>query len=142
MQRSIRPEFLNTPIIEDIITVLQDTALLDQYGSIADRKVEFIRQSLTLLYNLALEKQILQLMKSKNLSHTCSKLRLINDKTIQFASQILLITLDEDACRDLREINSLSKTCIEYLDKSIKVPKLCYQGIKLSCLLKNLKGMC
>jgi hypothetical protein len=141
MQPSIRAEFLNTPIIEDIITVLQDKLLLDQHGRIADKKVDFIGQSLTLLYNLALEKQILQLMQSRNLSNTCTKLRLINDKNIQFISQILLIALDEKSCGDLREINSLSKTCIEYLDKSIKTPKLCYRGIKLICLLKNLKSM-
>ncbi|CAF0897822.1 unnamed protein product [Adineta steineri] len=137
MQQSIRLEFLNTSIIEDIISVLQNKVFLDHSGRI--KQTKFIGLSLTLLYNLAVDEQILELMKSKNLANTCTELRHINDRVVQFTSQILLITLDKTFFHDLQEMNSLSKSCIEHMDRSSKVPKLYYHGIQLSCLLKNLK---
>ncbi|CAF0944343.1 unnamed protein product [Adineta steineri] len=137
MQESIRLEFSNTPIIEDIISVLQNKVFLDHSGRI--KQTKFIGLSLTLLYNLAVDEQILELMISKNLANTCTELRHINDRVVQFTSQILLITLDKTFFHDLQEMNSLSKSCIEHMDRSSKVPKLYYHGIQLSCLLKNLK---
>jgi hypothetical protein len=141
MQRSFRLEFLRTSITEDIIRVLQDGVSIDKHEVIRNSKLDFIGQCLTLLFNLALDKQILQMMLTKNLSKTCLKLRRINDKVIQFTAQILLITLDKKFLNDLRETHSLSKTCVEYLNKSIKASQLCHHGIKLSCLLENLKSM-
>jgi hypothetical protein len=140
MQRATRSEFLSTPIIEDVITVLQNKIFLDQPGHILGKRIDFIGQSLTLLYNLAVDKHILPLLKSKNFSDTCLKLYDTNDKTVQFISLILLVTLNK-TCPDLRETNSLLKTCIEYLDSSIKVPQLFYHGMKLNLLLKDLKSM-
>lgn len=141
MQRSFRLEFLNTSIIGDIIKFLQDGVSIDKHERIGNSKLDFIGLCLTFLFNLALDKQIRQMVLAKNLSNICSKLCLINDKVIQFTAQILLITLDKKFLSDLREINSMSKTCVDYLNKSIKASQLCYQGIKLSCLLENLKSM-
>jgi hypothetical protein len=56
-------------------------------------------------------------------------------------SQSLLITLDANATASLRNKHVLWETCLEYLCQSIKSRKLCYRGIKLDCLFKNLKSM-
>ena len=141
MQRSFRLEFLDTSIIGDIIRSLQNEVSMDKHERIGNSKLDFIGLCLTFLYNLALDKQIRQMILTKNLSNICLKLCRINDKVIQFTAQILLVSLDKKFLSDLREINSLSKTCVDYLNKCIRASQLCHHGIKLSCLLENLKSM-
>ncbi|CAF1587535.1 unnamed protein product, partial [Adineta ricciae] len=139
MQRYLRKEFSDQPIIQNVITVLQDDGLLDQLERLNKKRIEFIGQSLTLLNNLILEEKVLKLMKSQSFADTCSQFRSVNDKTIQFTSHILLVSLNKTSFTDVREIDLLSKTYTEYLYKSVKVPKLCYHCVKLSCLVRNLK---
>ncbi|CAF1319662.1 unnamed protein product [Adineta steineri] len=138
MQRSFREEFNNQSIVENLIDVLQNNILLVQIEHLNIKTNEFIRQSLYLLNNLILVKQIMELMKKKNVILTCLKLSFINDKIIQFISQLIFISLDKNSSENLRDIPLLSKTYIEYIRKSTKVPKLSYHSVKLSCLIRNL----
>ncbi|CAF5018683.1 unnamed protein product [Rotaria sp. Silwood1] len=54
-------------------------------------------------------------------------------------SQMLLIMLDKNTFEDIYEPHLLSKTCIEYIEWSLREPRQVYQGIKLHHLLKHLE---
>ncbi|CAF3641336.1 unnamed protein product [Rotaria sp. Silwood1] len=139
MIRSIRKELLSLPIIDQILSKLEDQSLFDNNGSIANAKHEVIGQSLTLLYNLGVEDEIRSKLKHRNIFSICSKLRLIKDKTIHFMSHFLIIMLDLKTFNDVHEPHLLSKTCVEYIDKCVKEPRLSYEGIKLHRLLKHIE---
>jgi hypothetical protein len=138
--RSMRPEFSSTSIIDEILLILQNRSLFDRNGRINDVKLGAIGQSLTLLYNLSFEKTILFKLRTTDLFNVCLKLRDTKDKIIHFTSHILLIMLNHDQYDKINDIPLLSRTCIEYVDKSVKEPRLSYQSIKLDGLLKNLKS--
>ncbi|CAF1313171.1 unnamed protein product [Rotaria sp. Silwood1] len=137
--RSIRKEILSLPIVNQILSVLEDQSLLDTRGRIDDAKIGMVAQSLTLLYNLGVEPEILTTFKAKNLSNICLKLRVVKDKIIHLMSQMLLIMLDKNTFEDIYEPHLLSKTCIEYIEWSLREPRQVYQGIKLHHLLKHLE---
>ena len=48
--------------------------------------------------------------------------------------------LDKKSYDGIYEPQLLSKTCMEYISKSIKEPRQPYQGIKLDRLLSNLQS--
>ncbi|CAF2060015.1 unnamed protein product [Rotaria magnacalcarata] len=137
--RSIRKQIVLLPIINQILSILEDQSLIDSRGRIDDAKIEIVAQSLILLYNLAVEDQVLAMLKTRNLMNICTKLRLVKDKIIHFMSQILMIMLDKKAYEDIYEPQSLSKTYVEYINRSITGPRQVYHGIKLHHLLKNLE---
>lgn len=139
--QSIRREFLSLPIIDQILSILEDTSLIDPTERIADAKIGVVEQSLKLLYNLGMDDDILPMLKMKNVVNICLKLRSVKDNIISFMSQILLITLNEKEFSNIHEPNVLSKISIEYIDKSVREPRQLYQGIKLNCLLKTLEGI-
>jgi hypothetical protein len=136
----MRPEFSSTSIIDEILLILQNRSLFDRNGRINDVKLGAIGQSLTLLYNLSFEKTILFKLRTTDLFNVCLKLRDTKDKIIHFTSHILLTMLNHDQYDNINDIPLLSRTCIEYVDKSVKEPRLSYQSIKLDGLLKNLKS--
>jgi hypothetical protein len=136
-----RREFLKTSIIDQILSIVQDKTLFDEEKSIPDAKLVVVGKALILLYNLMFEKEIASKLRQQNIMEICLKLRFSKDKTIHFASQILLITLDNNAYGNINKPDLLSKTSIEYIDKSVNEPKQLYQGIKLDGLLKNLRSM-
>ncbi|CAF3609168.1 unnamed protein product [Rotaria socialis] len=138
--RSIRKQIVSLPIINQILSILEDQSLIDSRGRIDDAKIGIVAQSLILLYNLAVEDQVLEMLKTRNLMKICTKLRLVKDKIIHFMSQILMIMLDKKAYEDIYEPHSLSKTSVEYINRSIVGPRQVHQGIKLHHLLKNLEG--
>lgn len=140
LMQAIREEFLSLPIIDQILSILEDKSLIDTSGGIADDKIGVIEQSLKLLYNLGMEDKILTKLKDKNLFNVCLKLHFVKEKRINFISQLLLITLNEKVFDEIYEPHLLSKTCVEYIDKSVKEPRQLYQGIKLHCLLRNLES--
>ncbi|CAF1367909.1 unnamed protein product [Rotaria sordida] len=137
--RSIRSEFLSLPIINQILLILQDQSLIDSNGRIADAKIEVVEQALILLYNLGMNNEILSMLRTKDIFNICLKLRLSKDKIIHFMSHFLLIMLNTSVYDDIYDPHLLSKTCIEYIDKSVKEPRQLYQGIKLHRLLKHLE---
>ncbi|CAF1358041.1 unnamed protein product [Rotaria sordida] len=139
--RSIRKEFLSLSIIEQILKILQDRSLTDRDQIVNEAKTAVVEQSLILLYSLGQEKEIIGILRKKNLFDICLKLRIVKDRIIRFVSQILLTLLDKDAHKHIHEPHSLSKTCIEYIDKAVKETRKSYQGIKLHRLLKNLEIM-
>ncbi|CAF4545793.1 unnamed protein product [Rotaria sp. Silwood2] len=139
--RSIRKEFLSLSIIEQILKILQDRSLIDRDQIINEAKTAVVEQSLILLYSLGQEKEIIGILRKKNLFDICLKLRIVKDRIIRFISQILLTLLDKDAHKHIHEPYSLSKTSIEYVDKAVKETRKSYQGIKLHRLLKNLEIM-
>jgi flagellar biosynthesis regulator FlaF len=73
MQRSLRPNFLDKPILAQLISVLQDDTLINQCERITQNRIEFISQSLTLSHNVELERRITELIVGKNLAETCSE---------------------------------------------------------------------
>ena len=141
LTKTLRNKFVSLQIIDRILSVLNNQLLIDNHERIAEAKVEFVEQSLTLLYNLGFDEEIRSIFKQKNLFDTCLKLRRLKAKTIQFTSQILMITLDENSYDDIDQPNLLSKTFIEYIDRSVKGPRQSYQGIKLDRLLHSLESM-
>lgn len=139
--RSMRQEFLRMPILDEILLILQDPLLFNDRGHISDAKLGVVGQTLILLYNLVSEDEIYSKLNKETLLTICLKLSSSKDKLIHFASQILLIIFNKDAYDNINKPDLLSKTCIEYIDKSVKEPKQLYQGIKLNNLLKNVESM-
>jgi hypothetical protein len=140
--KSTRREFFGTSIVDQILLVLQDKTLFDEEKSVPDAKLAVVGQALILLYNLASEEEIASKIRRENILDICLKLRFFKDKIIHFASQILLIMLGNHVYEHIHKSDLLSKTSIEYIDKSVKEPKQLYQGIKLDGLLKNLQSIC
>ena len=138
---STRKEFLNTEIINQILLILEDETLVDNAGCIVGAKIGMVGQCLTFLYNLSFDNQILSNMRSSNVLNICLKMRLVNNKIIQFASQTLAVVLDTNIVDTIVEPHSLTKIYIEYMNKSVKEPRQPYQGVKLNCVLKNLGSM-
>ncbi len=135
-----RKEFLNTSIINQILLILEDEMLINNLGRIDNEKIRMVGQCLTLLYNLAFDNQILSILTTNNGRSICYKLRLVDDKIIQFTSQTLRVMFDSKTVDDLVNPHSLTKTYIEYIDRTVKEPRQPYQGVKLNCILKNLES--
>lgn len=138
--RAIRREILSLKIINQIFSILDDQSLIDSRGRMDEAKSDVVIQCLTLLYNLAVEKEVPSMLKTKNIFNICLKLRPVKNKTVCFMSQILLTMLDKNADTNICDPASLSKISIEYISKSIYVPRLIYQGVKLHQLLKQIKS--
>jgi hypothetical protein len=138
---STRKEFLETTIIDEILSLLHHNTLLGSDGKIIGTSMVMVGQFLTLLYNLAFDKQILSTMKVKNVLAICLKMRSETDKTVQFTSQALSIMLDPNISDDIPQPNPLTKTYVEYMDKTVKEPRQPHQGVKLQGILKTLESM-
>ncbi|CAF1468658.1 unnamed protein product [Rotaria sp. Silwood1] len=136
---SIRKNFLETRILDEILQLLQNDTLIHNTNRIVDVKSLMIMQSIILLYNLGFSKEILSRMKRKNVIDICSKLCLMKDKMIQFVSQALIIRLDPKKIDEIPNPKSLTKFCLECMEKSVREPRRSYQGIKLNGVLKVLE---
>ncbi|CAF3165864.1 unnamed protein product [Rotaria socialis] len=138
LAQSTRKDFLTHAIIDKLLRFLGNKMLIDNAHPIVNVKVVIVAQSLTLLYNLAFTKEILVIMKNKDVLGICLQWRLSKDKIIHFVSQALMILLDSNKIDEIIDPRSFTKFCIECMKKSAKEPRQAYQGIKLSGLLRIL----
>jgi hypothetical protein len=137
---SVRKNFLATPIIDQMFLILENETLIDSNGRVTNTQIGIVREALTLLYNLAFEKEIIVIMKTKNLLSICTRFYLEKDEIVQFTSQTLTVMLESQMVDELVDPHALSKTYIEYMNKSSKEPRRPYQGVKLRGILQNLES--
>ncbi|CAF1283814.1 unnamed protein product [Rotaria sp. Silwood1] len=119
MIRAIQKEFLSLPIVDQLFSILKDQSLIDENRRTAEARAGVIGQSLILFYNLGFDNRLRSQLMTKNILNICLKLRYIYN--------------------DIYDPPVLAKTCVEYIDKCIKEPRLAYQGLKLYRLLRHLE---
>ncbi|CAF4062710.1 unnamed protein product [Rotaria sordida] len=139
MIRTIRKEFLSLPIVDQLFSILKDQSLIDENRRTVEARAGVIGQSLILFYNLGFDNRLRSQLMTKNILNICLKLRCIRDKLIHFISHFILIMFNSDIYNDIYDPPVLAKTCVEYIDKCIKEPRLAYQGLKLYRLLRHLE---
>ncbi|CAF1178736.1 unnamed protein product, partial [Didymodactylos carnosus] len=132
---STRKEFISSQIIDQILMILTS-----DNEQLYHPDAGVISYSITLLYNLMFEKQLVAVLKEKNISNICSKLQLRKDKRIQFASQTLLVTLDEKIDIDtIHDPDKLLQAFIYYIKNSIDELRQSHDGVKLDGVLEKFK---
>jgi hypothetical protein len=137
---TVRKDFLSTPIIDTIFLILENERLINNDNHVIKTHIGIVRESLTLLYNLAFDNDIKDVFKAKDLLSICQKFSFEKDEIIQFTSQTLIIMLDSEMIDVLTDTRALCRSYITFMNKSSKEPRRPYQGVKLRYLMQNLKS--
>lgn len=137
---TVRKNFFKTTVIDQIFRILETETLINDNRRLINTYTGFVRESLTLLYNLAFDKEIIVLMKAKNLLSVCTRFSLEKDEVIQFTSQTLTVMLESRMLDELANPQGLCQIYVEHMSKSFKEPRRPYKGVKLRDTLHNLEG--
>ncbi|CAF4178083.1 unnamed protein product [Rotaria sp. Silwood2] len=85
--------------------------------------------------------EILQLLENETLVQITGRIVDVKNKMIQFTSQALIVRLDSRKVDEIVDPQSLTKFCIEYMEKSVREPRQSYQGIRLNSILRILETL-
>ena len=136
----LRIAFLNDYIIGNFLHILRSFSD-GENGCNSDKSILlFVEYCVILLYNLSFNRDITTFLKSNDLPAICSRFLKLPDTKIRCICQILLANLSKEALDDSSNFFSLAKLLVDTIGKSIKPPKLFYQGFKLVYLLKSIKS--